>query len=265
MSLPEPRAGSSGRCGKSGNASMTSASAWSMSDPGRDPIPVAEAINNSLLSHHRAQLFTRSSPRFRRMSIHFVEASRVRLALRAGTAAAVAAVSLAYAVGPATGSSSAPATRTQGVTLANGRIGHVFVVVLENEDYSASYVNNKNPWLGHKLQQQGTLLTKYYGTGHNSLGNYVSMISGQAPDPETSADCQQYHDFQPVPAPIGAGGQAMGNGCVYPANVLTLGDQLTKKSVSWRGYMEDMGNTPGRESKPCGQPGDPSGEGGTGD
>jgi len=140
------------------------------------------------------------------MSIHFVEASCVRRALRAGTAAAVAAVSLAYAVGPATGSSSAPATRTQGATLANGRIGHVFVVVLENEDYSSSYVNNKNPWLGHKLQQQGTLLTKYYGTGHNSLDNYVSMISGQAPDPETSADCQQYHDFQPVPAPIGAGG-----------------------------------------------------------
>jgi phosphatidylinositol-3-phosphatase len=206
-------------------------------------------------------VFTLYSPKFARMSNHFVESSRVRLALRAGAAAAIAATSLALAAGSATGSSSTAAVTHQTSTIAHGRVGHVFVIVLENEDYAASYVNNKNPWLGHKLQLQGTLLTKYYGTGHNSLDNYVSMISGQAPDPETSADCQQYRDFQPAPAPIGAGGQAMGNGCVYPTNVLTLADQLTKKGVSWRGYMEDMGNTPGRESKPCGQPGDPSGAG----
>ncbi len=27
----------------------------------------------------------------------------------------------------------------------------------------------------------GALLTQYYGTGHVSLDNYISMISGQAP------------------------------------------------------------------------------------
>jgi len=137
----------------------------------------------------------------------------------------------------------------------------VFVIVLENENYADSYVNNKHPWLGHKLQLQGTLLTKYYGTGHHSLDNYISMISGQAPSPETSGDCPTYHDFTPSPATLDSNGQAVGGGCVYPSNVLTLADQLNKKGVSWRGYMEDMGNTPGRESKPCGQPGDPSGAG----
>ena len=185
----------------------------------------------------------------------------MRHALRAGTAVAIAATSLALAAGSATGSSTTHATTTQAATIANGKIGHVFVIVLENEDYTASYVTNKNPWLGHKLQLQGTLLTKYYGTGHHSLDNYISMISGQAPDAETSGDCPTYHDFQPAPATFASHGQAIGNGCVYPSNVLTLADQLTKKGVSWRGYMEDMGNTPGRETKPCGQPGDPSGAG----
>ena len=195
------------------------------------------------------------------MSIHRVESSRVRLALRTGTAAAAAAVSLTLAAGSATGSAGTHTASSAATTIAGGRIGHVFVIVLENEDYSASYVNNKNPWLGRKLQQQGTLLTKYYGTGHNSLDNYLSMISGQAADPQTSGDCPTYSDFQPAPAPLDSNGQATGSGCVYPANVLTLADQLNKKGVSWRGYMEDMGNTPGRESKPCGQPGDPSGPG----
>jgi hypothetical protein len=50
-------------------------------------------------------------------------------------------------------------------------------------------------------------------------------------------------------------------GCVYPSNVKTLANQLTGRSISWRGYMEDMGNTPSREPAKCGNPGDPTGGG----
>ena len=144
-------------------------------------------------------------------------------------------------------------------TSANVR--HIFVIVLENENYSASYVDNKNPWLGHKLQSQGTLLTQYYATGHVSLDNYVSMISGQAPNSQTSADCQRYVDFRPAPARLDSDGQAVGQGCVFPRNVKTLADQLQGRGVSWRGYMDDMGNVPSREPARCGNPGDPSGAG----
>ena len=35
--------------------------------------------------------------------------------------------------------------------------------------------------------------------------------------------------------------QAVGNGCVYPAGVKTVADQLEAKGLTWRGYMEDMG------------------------
>ena len=35
--------------------------------------------------------------------------------------------------------------------------------------------------------------------------------------------------------------QAVGNGCVYPAGVKTVADQLEAKGLTWRGYLEDMG------------------------
>jgi len=152
-------------------------------------------------------------------------------------------------------------TSQASVATSSGNVRHIFVIVLENEDYKASYVDNKNPWLGHKLQTQGTLLTQYYGTGHNSLDNYITMVSGQAPNPSTSGDCPTYSDFQPSPAQFVSGGQANGMGCVYPSNVKTLANQLTNHHIGWRGYMDDMGNDPSREPAKCGQPGDPSGAG----
>lgn len=66
------------------------------------------------------------------------------------------------------------------------------------------------------------------------------MISGQAENPDTQSDC--LFGFRNVsPGTIGADGQALGTGCVYPANVLTVADQLEAAGWSWRGYMEDMG------------------------
>jgi hypothetical protein len=47
----------------------------------------------------------------------------------------------------------------------------------------------------------------------------------------------------------------MGSGCVYPTAVKTVADQLQAKGLSWRGYMEDMGNKPAREAAACGHPG----------
>ena len=43
-------------------------------------------------------------------------------------------------------------------------------------------------------------------------------------------------------------------GCVYPSSIKTLPDQLTAKKFTWKGYMEDMGNDPTRESPTCGHP-----------
>lgn len=34
--------------------------------------------------------------------------------------------------------------------------------------------------------------------------------------------------------------QELGDGCVYPASVKTIADQLSAKKFTWKGYMEDM-------------------------
>jgi hypothetical protein len=135
-------------------------------------------------------------------------------------------------------------------------IKHVFLIVLENESYADSYLHNPNHYLGRTLQRQGTLLTQYHAIGHVSLDNYIAMISGQAPNADTSSDCQKYMNFNDstLAAKLDANGQAIGAGCIYPANVKTLADQLTANHISWHGYMNEMGTTPSREQRRCGQP-----------
>jgi phosphatidylinositol-3-phosphatase len=118
-------------------------------------------------------------------------------------------------------------------------IKHVFVVVLENKGFDTTFgPGSQAPYLSQQLTAQGELLTQYYGIGHASLDNYIAMVSGQAPAITTQADCPFYTDL--LPGIIGSDGQAIGQGCVYPATVKTVADQLAAKGLTWRGYMEDM-------------------------
>lgn len=133
------------------------------------------------------------------------------------------------------------------------RIRHVFVIVLENEGFEKTFgTSSKAPFLSKTLTAKGVLLNQYFATGHVSLDNYVAMISGQAATNETRSDCQTFADF----ALTGTtpDGQAIGSGCVYPATIKTLADQLEAAGKTWRGYMEDMGNDPSREAATCGHP-----------
>lgn len=144
---------------------------------------------------------------------------------------------------------------TAGPAEAPARIGHVFIVVLENKDYARTFgPDSLAPYLSQELPRQGALIEQYYGIGHVSLGNYIAMISGQGLNPATQSDCLFYTGFigsAPQPA---LDGQALGIGCVYPENVPNLTDQLRARGLSWRGYMEDMGHDPAREAATCGHP-----------
>lgn len=138
-------------------------------------------------------------------------------------------------------------------------IRHVFVVNIENKTFDEAYVSNKNPYLPKQLRSQAVLLKQYFGIGHLSLPNYIAQLSGQAPTMVTQGDCQIFMDQQPgTPGPDG---QSIGQGCVYPAGVQTLPNQLTAAGLSWRGYMEDMGNDLSREPDRCGEPANPTGSG----
>ena len=147
-------------------------------------------------------------------------------------------------------------TFTLNVTSKLPPIRHVFVIMLENNGYSATFGNpSADPYLATKLPSQGVLLKNYYGVGHFSNDNYVGFISGQPPNSQNQIDClgSGYINFPPIDGQIN--GIQQGAGCVYPSAVTTLADQLTGEGLTWKGYEEDMGNDPTRDGGvTCGHP-----------
>jgi hypothetical protein len=143
--------------------------------------------------------------------------------------------------------SSAPAASTL------PKVRHVFVILLENQGYAATFGNpSADPYLAQTLPAQGALLESYYATGHESNDNYISLVSGQPPNAQNQADCPQFDNF--TGAIMLSNGVETGTGCVYPAEVPNIGTQLSAKKLTWKGYMEDMGNAPNREAAACGHP-----------
>ena len=69
-------------------------------------------------------------------------------------------------------------------------INNVFVIVLENENADSTFGPDAPSYLARTLPSRGLFMPDYYATGHLSLDNYISMVSGQAPNPQTQADCQ---------------------------------------------------------------------------
>ena len=132
------------------------------------------------------------------------------------------------------------------------KVGHVFIIVLENKGYHVTFAAQSAAVYLRMLAQRGALLQNYYGIGHHSLGNYIAMVSGQAPNPDTQRDCPNFIEFTQTGTTMD--GQVIGTGCVYPSSVPTIVNQLESKGLSWKGYMEDMGNDPSRESATCGHP-----------
>ncbi|HLI23360.1 MAG TPA: alkaline phosphatase family protein [Acidimicrobiales bacterium] len=177
-----------------------------------------------------------------------------RYRLGAGGASLLVAAALVTALAlPATATASSSAGE-RAASSPLPPIHHVFVIALENEGYANTFGDpGADPYLATTLPSQGALLTQYYGTGHESNDNYIAMISGQGPNPQNQADCQWYDDFVP-PGITVAPGQAVGTGCVYPRSVQTVANQLSAAHLTWKGYMQDMGNDPSRESPVCGHP-----------
>jgi hypothetical protein len=141
-----------------------------------------------------------------------------------------------------------------------GKIKHVWLIILENKSYDATFTGlNNNTYLWQTLPSQGVLLKDYYGTGHFSLDNYISMVSGQATQPDTQADCPNYDSFAgtidtsgslranrnygQLQSAAGVNATAGKNGCVYPSSVQTLFNQLDAAHASWKGYAQDLGNS----------------------
>ncbi|HEX4436799.1 MAG TPA: alkaline phosphatase family protein [Solirubrobacteraceae bacterium] len=187
---------------------------------------------------------------------------RVRRRIWAAIGCLVAACAVAAPIvsaGASSGVNAAKAAAVGNIGVGKGKIKHVWLIILENKSYDATFTGlNKNTYLWQTLPTQGALLKDYFGTGHFSLDNYVSAVSGQAPQADTQADCPFYDKFSgtvdlsgklknnpnygQVLSPAGTNAAAGTNGCVYPASVPTLFNQLDAAGVSWKGYAQDLGN-----------------------
>ena len=191
--------------------------------------------------------------------------------LRTAVACGVGLVSVAGVTVPASIAAAAPA-KPSGYTISStglkpGAVKHVWLIILENKSYDATFTGlNQNSYLWKTLPQQGVLLKNYYGTGHFSQDNYISMVSGQAPEQDTQSDCSAVNktigpnssilhtgslfsnrNFGQVNSPAnaaqpsGANAPNGQNGCTYPTDVPTLFNQLNAAGKTWKGYSQDIG------------------------
>jgi hypothetical protein len=118
-------------------------------------------------------------------------------------------------------------------------IKHVFVVVLSDQPYAAVFgPESKAKYLVAQLEPKGTILSRYDAIAHEELPNEVALVSGQGPTLQTAADCPSYAPVEP--ANLGADGQVLGEGCVYPASVATLPGELEKHHLRWQAYLEGV-------------------------
>jgi Phosphoesterase family len=184
---------------------------------------------------------------------------------------ALAAIVVAAVIAPVASGAGARSSQTKpvksgvtkppdGLGIQRGKIKHVWLIILENKSYDTTFTGlNKNTYLWQTLPKQGVLLKNYYGTGHDSQDNYITLASGQAPQPDVQNDCPYYDRFSGHVAKAGGSlkknknyGQMVSaagvnaaagqNGCVYPKSVPTLFNQLDANKVSWKGYAQDLGN-----------------------
>ena len=147
-----------------------------------------------------------------------------------------------------------------GLGIRPGKIKHVWLIILENKSYDATFTGlNNNTYLWQTLPSQGVLLKDYYGTGHFSQDNYISLVSGQATISDVQSDCPDYAsiagsidrsgslwtnpNFGQLSSAAGPNAPAGKNGCVYPSSVQTLFNQLNAAHVSWKGYAQDLNST----------------------
>jgi hypothetical protein len=154
------------------------------------------------------------------------------------------------------------APTNDGLGVPSGAIKHVWVIILENHAYESSFTGlDDNTYLSKTLPAAGAALTNYYGTGHSSLDNYTSMVSGQGPITDDQADCPAFNaikgnldtsggslaangNYGQIDSAAGANAPSGDNGCVYPSSVPTVFNQLDANKTSWKVYAQDLAATP---------------------
>ena len=113
------------------------------------------------------------------------------------------------------------------------RVGHVFVVLMENTTLQRLKDSTNTPYL-HGLFAQGASANDYHGVAHPSLPNYIALVSGSTGG--VQCDCNPTGG---ACNPLVCNTLLGACGCAQPGH--HLGDQLDAARLSWRAYAEDLG------------------------
>jgi len=136
---------------------------------------------------------------------------------------------------------------------------HVWIIILENKSQdeiwypgylsatntisgampvtTAAY-NTPNPYL-NSLVPQGGFIRNYYGDGHLSFDNYLSLTAGQTPNGATQDDCPNYASclaYERLTSPSVPGSTVPGG----PNGGYSIADQLETNGNTWKAYMDSM-------------------------
>ena len=114
------------------------------------------------------------------------------------------------------------ATTLEGVP----RYDHVFTIVLENENFSSSWTGRQDPYL-QSLRTHGVFADQYFGTGHQSADNYITMTSGQPATPLFDQDCSSWGACESFEK-------------AWPDGGRNIADQIDDSGQSWKAYMDSM-------------------------
>lgn len=118
-------------------------------------------------------------------------------------------------------------------------VKHVFLIVLANQAYAQTFgPESPAPYVARTLEHKGELLVRFYGVAHEELADEVAMISGLGPTAQTAADCPVFTDI--IPGRANSKGQYTGDGCIYPTEAQTIGEQLASKGLTWKVYAEGL-------------------------
>jgi hypothetical protein len=99
---------------------------------------------------------------------------------------------------------------------------HIVVVIEENKNYSQIIGNKDVPYI-NELAAEGASITQMFGEEHYSQGNYFWLFSGSN---QTVGFTDQ------VPTVV--------NNPDYPFRTSSLGEQLIKKGLSFKGYAQSL-------------------------
>jgi hypothetical protein len=133
-------------------------------------------------------------------------------------------------------------------------IDHVWVVALSQGSFAQALEKPASyPYLDTELVPEGALLTNYKLVGRSELANEIALLSGQAPNAATEANCSTY---TAVPAETFSSktGLAAGPGCVYPPPVQTLAGEVSTAGLKWRAYAQGMSPSASASAATCVHP-----------